>query len=168
MSTLSKSPAWLAFSTAVYTSPLTADSLRILPAVDLEVDLSTQRHSAALEQAAAALLHQQGFEAARKGLFAGDAINWTEKRAAWHTALRAEHPPAGVAQAVKAEQERIEREHTQQVQIERERTENEAHRKTVHSEIFKVLCENGIERDVAKTVVMLAIERKLGRLMIAY
>ena len=107
MSTLSKSPAWLAFSTAVYTSPLTADSLRILPAVDLEVDLSTQRHSDALDQAAAALLKQQGFEAARAGLFAGDTINWTEKRAAWHTALRAAQPPAGVAQAIKAEQDRL-------------------------------------------------------------
>ena len=97
MSSLSKSPAWLAFSSAVHTSPLTADSLRILPAVDLEVDLSTQRYSAAFEQASAALLNQQGFESARQGLFAGEAINWTEKRAAWHTALRSEHPPAGVA-----------------------------------------------------------------------
>ncbi|MEI7568916.1 MAG: glucose-6-phosphate isomerase, partial [Alcaligenaceae bacterium] len=107
MSTLSKSPAWLAFSEAVHHSPLKADSLRILSAVDLEVDLSTQRHSDALDQAAAALLKQQGFEAARAGLFAGEAINWTEKRAAWHTALRAAQPPPGVAQAIKAEQDRL-------------------------------------------------------------
>ena len=107
MSSLSRSPAWLAFSSAVHTSPLTADSLRILPAVDLEVDLSTQRYSAAFEQASAALLNQQGFESARQGLFAGEAINWTEKRAAWHTALRSQHPPAAVASAIQAEQERL-------------------------------------------------------------
>ncbi len=73
-----------------------------------------------------------------------------------------------VERAVKAEQERIEQEHAQQAQLERERTENEAHRKTVHNEIFRALCENGIERDVAKAVVVLAIEQKLARLMISY
>ncbi|MEI6745989.1 MAG: YqaJ viral recombinase family protein [Methylococcaceae bacterium] len=73
-----------------------------------------------------------------------------------------------VERAVKAEQERIEREQAKQAQLERERTENEAHRKAVHSEIFRALCENGVDRDVAKTVVTLAIEKKLGRLMIAY
>jgi hypothetical protein len=71
-------------------------------------------------------------------------------------------------QAAKAERERIEREQAKQAQLDRERTENEAHRKTVHNEIFRALCENGVERDVAKTVVTLAIERKLGRLMIGY
>ncbi len=36
------------------------------------------------------------------------------------------------------------------------------------SKIQRALCENGVEREVAKTVVTLAIEKKLGRLMIAY
>ena len=107
MSKLSESPAWLAFSSAVQNSPLAADSLRILSAVDLEVDLSTQRHSLVLEQASVALLAQQGFTEARKALFAGDAINWTEDRAAWHTALRAERPPAKVASAIKVEHQRL-------------------------------------------------------------
>ncbi len=71
-------------------------------------------------------------------------------------------------QAAKIERERIEREQAEQARIERERTENEAHRKTVHNEIFKALCENGIDKDVAKQVTILAIEQKLGRLQIAY
>lgn len=71
-------------------------------------------------------------------------------------------------QAAQAERERIEREQAEQARIERERAENEAHRKTVHNEIFKALCENGIDKDIAKQVTILAIEQKLGRLQIAY
>ena len=71
-------------------------------------------------------------------------------------------------QAEKNERERIKREQDEQARIERERAENETHRKAVHSEIFKALCENGIDREVAKTVVTLAIDQKLGRLVINY
>ncbi len=107
MSALSQTPAWKLFSQAVSTSPIKPDALRIIRAAELEVDLSTQRHSPALANAAHALLKQQGFEQARTDLFGGAAINWTENRAAWHTALRASTPPAGVAQAVLAEQAKL-------------------------------------------------------------
>ncbi|MEY3670686.1 MAG: hypothetical protein RI904_343, partial [Pseudomonadota bacterium] len=95
MSALSQTAAWKSFSQAVSASPTKPDTLRILRAAELEVDLSTQRHSPALEKAAQALLKQQGFAQARADLFEGAAINWTENRAAWHTALRAPTPPAG-------------------------------------------------------------------------
>ena len=107
MSALSKSPAWQEFSKAALASPLSMDELRIVRAADLDVDLSTQRNSAALAKASEALLIQQGFETARKDLFEGGQSNWTENRSAWHTALRAEHPPAAVADVIHAEQARL-------------------------------------------------------------
>ena len=107
MSALSQTTAWKSFSQAVSASPTKPDALRILCAAELEVDLSTQRHSPALVIAARALLTQQGFEQARADLFGGAPINWTENRAAWHTALRAPTPPAGVAQAVQTEQAKL-------------------------------------------------------------
>jgi hypothetical protein len=110
-----------------------------------------------------ALAENELFDLRREKWARGEA-----ERLAENERQRVLNESLAVERAVKAEQERIEREHAQQAQLERERTKNEAHRKTVHNEIFRALCENGIERDVAKTVVMLAIERKLGRLMIAY
>lgn len=83
------------------------DVLRIVQAAELDVDLSTQRHSPALAKASEALLTQQGFEQARKDLFEGGLANWTENRAAWHTALRAPQPPAAVAETIRAEQARL-------------------------------------------------------------
>lgn len=107
MSSLSDSPAWKQFSQAVLSSPLKPDALRIISAAGLEVDLTTQRSSAALTQASGALLAQQGFEQYRRDLFEGAAINWTENRAAWHTALRAPVPPAPVKEPVQTEQTRL-------------------------------------------------------------
>jgi len=105
---LPSSPAWRAFADAARAAA-PGGTLRILDAGGLQVDLTAQRQSPALEQAGAALLAQQGFEAARAGLFAGDHINWTEDRAAWHTALRAAQPPAPVAEAVLGERARLRR-----------------------------------------------------------
>ncbi len=107
MSALSQTPAWIDFVKAAQSSPITSDALRIVHAADIDVDLSTQRHSKALAKASDALLAQQGFEAARKELFEGGHINWTENRAAWHTALRATHPPASVSDAIQTEQARL-------------------------------------------------------------
>ena len=81
---------------------------------------------------------------------------------------RAQEAEQRAEQAAKAERERIAREQEEQERQERERTENEAHRKAVHNEIFRALCENGVEREIAKQVMILAIEQKLGRLHIAY
>ncbi|MGB4498927.1 MAG: YqaJ viral recombinase family protein [Methylococcaceae bacterium] len=81
---------------------------------------------------------------------------------------RAQEAEQRALHAAQAERERMEREQAEQERIERERTENEAHRKFVHNEIFRALCENGVEREVAKQVTILAIEQKLGRLQISY
>jgi len=75
----------------------TAD-VRVLSAAGLHVDLTGQCHSAALAQAGHALLGACDFERLRERLLAGDALNHTEGRAAWHTALRAVVPPPEVAQ----------------------------------------------------------------------
>lgn len=107
MPSLSGSPAWKAFSKAVLSSPAKSDSLRVISAAGLEVDLSTQRTSPAMQEAAHALLKQQSFENLRKDLFEGEAINWTENRPAWHTALRATTPPAPVASVIETERTRL-------------------------------------------------------------
>lgn len=107
MSSLSNSPAWKQFSQAVLSSPLKPDTLRIISAADLSIDLTTQQSSATLTQASRALLAQQGFEQYRRDLFEGAAINWTENRAAWHTALRSPVPPAPVHESVQTERTRL-------------------------------------------------------------
>mgnify|MGYP005818154369 CR=1 FL=1 len=106
---LPNSPAWQRFAQAVRGASLRGDRLRIVDAANLQVDLTTQVQSTELDQAGAALLAQQGFEKARAGLFDGAPINWTEHRAAWHTALRAAQPPAAVAEQVLDERRRVRR-----------------------------------------------------------
>lgn len=107
MPSLSNSPAWKPFVEAVLNAPVKAEALRVISAAGLEVDLSTQRSSPALHEAAGALLAQQDFETLRKDLFEGERVNWTENRAAWHTALRASTPPPLVADAIQAERLRL-------------------------------------------------------------
>ncbi len=48
-----------------------------------------QRQSPALDAAAQSLLQARGLAEARRALFAGEPVNWTEGKPAWHTALRA-------------------------------------------------------------------------------
>ncbi|WP_368931073.1 glucose-6-phosphate isomerase [Achromobacter xylosoxidans] len=104
---LSNSPAWRGFAAAAKATSLDGSKLRLIDAPGLRLDLSAQAHSPALQDAAKALLEQQGFEAARARLFDGGDANWTERRPAWHTALRATHPPAMVASLVNTERERV-------------------------------------------------------------
>lgn len=104
---LSLTPAWKQYVAAVEQTPLTGETLTLIEAGGLTLDLSTQRQSAAMQSAADALLDQQGFEAARQDLFAGKPINWTEGRAVWHTALRAAQPPQAVGTQVLGERERV-------------------------------------------------------------
>ena len=86
---LSNSPAWKQFTAATLAAPCRGEQLRLISAPGLRLDLSAQAYSPALKKAEAALLAQQGFDAARARLFDGGNANWTEERAAWHTALRA-------------------------------------------------------------------------------
>ncbi|MDF3939662.1 glucose-6-phosphate isomerase, partial [Achromobacter denitrificans] len=104
---LSNSPAWQQFIAATRSAPKRGEQLRLISAPGLRLDLSAQADSPALREAEEALLAQQGFDAARARLFDGGTANWTEERAAWHTALRASEPPASVAKAVLAERERL-------------------------------------------------------------
>ena len=107
MSALSKTPAWLEFSRAVHAATLRPDALRVIHAADIDIDLSTQFHSVELTRAGEALLQQQDFDHLRKGLFEGEHINWTEDRAAWHTALRAPIPPDAVAGVIQQQRTRL-------------------------------------------------------------
>jgi len=55
----------------------------------LRLDYSRQRVNAAVLAALAQLARERGFDDWRAALLAGEKINVTENRAAWHTALRA-------------------------------------------------------------------------------
>ncbi|CAB3724752.1 Glucose-6-phosphate isomerase [Achromobacter animicus] len=90
-------PEWKAFSEAVLEGAFCTDALHLVQAADLTVDLSAHVDSPAARQAGAALLHARGFDTARKALLAGEPVNMTEDRAAWHTMLRARQPIAEVA-----------------------------------------------------------------------
>jgi len=107
MNKLSQSPAWRAYAQAVKSADIHASHLRLIEAAGLCIDLSAQPWSPGLARAGAALLSQQHFDEARQQLFNGGEINWTERRAAWHTALRAPVPPAGAASAVLNERARL-------------------------------------------------------------
>jgi len=107
MTKLSQSPVWKTYVQAVRAAERHASCLRLIDAAGLSVDLSAQAWSPALENAGAALLAQQGFDTARQQLFEGGKINWTEQRAAWHTALRAPVPPASIAADVQRERARL-------------------------------------------------------------
>ncbi|MFJ1301798.1 glucose-6-phosphate isomerase [Pseudomonadota bacterium AL_CKDN230030165-1A_HGKHYDSX7] len=106
-SSLTNGPAWAAYVHAVRFAQVHGESLRVIDAGGLQVDLSAQPHSDALEQAGLALLAQQDFVGARSALFDGGQANWTERRAALHTALRAAEPPPAVARAILGERERM-------------------------------------------------------------
>lgn len=96
-------PEWKRFVLAAQTCPPRADGLDLIDAPGLTLDSSGQRHSAGLLAAGEALLTARQFAEQRARLFAGEAVNTTEHRAAWHTALRAMRGP----QAVLAERERM-------------------------------------------------------------
>jgi glucose-6-phosphate isomerase len=104
---LSSSPVWHAFSEAVKLADNRQQALRMIEAAGLTVDLSTQRSSEAMQNAAAALLNFRNFDHARQQLFEGGAVNWTENRPALHTALRAPQPPAQIADLVLKERARM-------------------------------------------------------------
>ncbi|KRA02527.1 MAG: glucose-6-phosphate isomerase [Achromobacter sp.] len=86
---LANSPEWVAFAQAAQNAELDASALKVIEAAGLCVDLTMQRQSASLDGAGQALLQARGLDEARRALFAGEPVNWTENRAAWHTALRA-------------------------------------------------------------------------------
>ncbi len=96
-------PVWQRFASAAQRADSRAESLRVIDAAGLKVDVSAQRLSPELDHAAEALLLYRGLSDARRALFAGEPLNTTEERAAWHTVLRDAVPPPEVA----LERERI-------------------------------------------------------------
>src|SRR5690606_27286674 len=71
-------------------------ALDLIEAPGLALDSSGQRHSPERMAAGESLLRARDFETQRERLLAGDPVNVTEGRAAWHTALRAPEAPAQV------------------------------------------------------------------------
>ncbi|NNC22944.1 glucose-6-phosphate isomerase [Salinisphaera sp. USBA-960] len=59
-----------------------------LDAAGVTLDFSKQRLDDSALSALYSLAETQGFEAARRAMFAGDVVNQSEGRAAWHVALR--------------------------------------------------------------------------------
>lgn len=100
-------PQWHLFCDATRASQTHTDALRMIHAAGLTVDLSTQRMSEAMQEAASALLDHRQFDVARRQLFEGGIVNVTENRPALHTALRSTHPPAQVAQQITQERDRM-------------------------------------------------------------
>lgn len=96
-------PEWVAFEAAARTARIDPARLSVINAAGIELDLSGQHASAALQEAAENLLSARNFEEVRRKLLEGAVVNPTEDRAAWHTALRA---PAPVSEIV-AERQRI-------------------------------------------------------------
>lgn len=94
---------WRSFAQAAQNTPVDPQRLCVLKAGGLLVDTSAQRASPELTQAAETLLQARQFEAWRERLFAGQEVNVTENRAAWHTALREPAP----MQEVAGEQQRM-------------------------------------------------------------
>lgn len=83
---------WAQFKQAVLSANINCEQTVILDAAGLKVDLSAQRRSTELSQAATKLLEARKFEPLRQALFDGEHLNSTEDRAAWHTMLRQPQP----------------------------------------------------------------------------
>lgn len=79
----------------------------ICEAAGLRLDFSRQRLDADVLTALLDLAQQCGLAAGRDALLAGEPVNTTEQRAAWHTALRADPPPPAVADAILSARQRI-------------------------------------------------------------
>lgn len=94
---LSQMPEWRAYAKAIQAAAFCTDELRLIEAAGLTVDLSAQVTSPAARAAGVDLLTSRNFERARTALLAGEHVNRTEDRAAWHTMLRAPDPIEQVA-----------------------------------------------------------------------
>lgn len=91
-------PEWQTFTTAVNSTILNKQQLRIFEAAGLSIDLSAQRHSDIIAITTENLLNARNFYAQREQLFVGQCINSTENRPAWHTMLRQPQPITEVAE----------------------------------------------------------------------
>ena len=102
-------PEWADFERAAKSSSIDPSRLAIINAAGIELDSSGQYASVALDEAAEALLAARDFEGQRQRLLAGEIVNITEDRAAWHSVLRA---PAAQPEVAAERQRLIEFIHT--------------------------------------------------------
>jgi glucose-6-phosphate isomerase len=72
----------------------------VAQAPGLRYDFSRQRVGAVTLRLLAKLAAERGFAQWRAALLGGKPVNDTEQRAAWHTALRADHPPPEVRETL--------------------------------------------------------------------
>lgn len=103
LESLADLPEWLEFEQAARTARVDPSRLALINAAGIELDLSGQHTSPALEKAGAALLKARDFAGHRRLLLEGGIVNVTEGRGAWHTALRAPAPAPDIA----AERQRL-------------------------------------------------------------
>lgn len=94
---------WRHFADSVRHATAEPERLRLIETGQVTIDLSAQRDSAALRGASEQLLHDVGFEQARRMLFNGGIVNQSENRPALHTALRSQSPPASVKPLIQAQ-----------------------------------------------------------------
>src|SRR6185503_17279066 len=101
-------PAWTQLAEqadswkGVHLRELLADPSRkaVVEAAGVRYDYSRQRLGALPLRLLAHLAEQRGFAEWRAALLSGKAVNSTEDRAAWHTALRASSPPSEVKETL--------------------------------------------------------------------
>ncbi len=106
---LTQLPEWAQFEKAAKSATIDASRLSVINAAGIDLDISGQYSSPALQEASEALLAARDFDNARRRLLDGEVVNVTEDRAAWHTALRA---PAAVPEVAAERQRLIEFIHT--------------------------------------------------------
>jgi len=96
-------PEWKEFEQAARSASIDPSRLALISAAGIDLDISGQYASPALQEAGEALLAARDFDNGRRQLLEGAIVNPTEGRAAWHTALRA---PAAIPE-VAAERQRL-------------------------------------------------------------
>lgn len=94
---LDQLPQWAEFGSAAKAARIQTQTLRVINAAGIELDISGQVTSPRLIDATAALLQARHLDQARASLLQGEISNITEDRAAWHTALRAPAPADDIA-----------------------------------------------------------------------
>jgi glucose-6-phosphate isomerase len=90
---LHATPSWDRFVQSVHNARAEPESLRLIHAAGLTIDLSAQRDAPALRDSAEELLAAAKFAHLRDALFSGGIVNQSENRPALHTALRGNPAP---------------------------------------------------------------------------
>ena len=90
-------PEWQSFQDAARKADRKGETLRVIQAPGMSIDLSAQPNSEAFTEASHELLKARNFKQMRRQLLEGGVVNHTEDRAAWHSMLREPSPTPEVA-----------------------------------------------------------------------